>query len=143
MYRTCRTIIVALGLIGATWCVADDSLPAQKKYHGTTYISGGTTPAQAKALREVANTYSMQLTLMVNGAAMGAGAAKVKIIDQREDIVLDVVAEGPELYVNVPGGRYTVSVEHAGETRQKTFDLIGRRSGQFFFDFAEADADKK
>jgi hypothetical protein len=108
-----------------------------KKFEHTTYLTGGVTEEDSAAIRKRGPDYGLQLFFSNDHKSTAAGEVKVKILNQAQEIIMDAVADGPLFFVKVDGGRYTIILERNGEVREKTFDLIGRRFGQFSFDWAD------
>ena len=124
-------------------CVMAAGLSAQgeemskpKKYEHTTYLTGGVTETDSAAIRKHGPDYGLQLFFSVDHKPTAAGEVKVKILNQAQETIMDAVADGPLFFVKVDGGRYTLVLDRGGDVQEKTFDLIGRRFGQFSFDWA-------
>ena len=107
-----------------------------KKYEHTIYLTGGVSETDSAAIRKRGLDYGLQLFFSVDHKPTAAGEVKVKILNQAQETVIDAVADGPLFFVKVDGGRYTVILDRGGDIQEKTFDLIGRRFGQFSFDWA-------
>jgi hypothetical protein len=139
VFNKAASLLAALVLLHAvTLRAAEQStLPEPKKYQGTTYLTGGADPAQGKAMREAAQDYGLQIYLYVKRVPVAPGEVKVTVLDQGGDKLVEASAEGPLFFVKVKGGRYTIRVERDGQSQEKTFDLVGRRTGEFFFDFSQ------
>ena len=128
-------LLVGLLAIGTTLLAAD--APKPKKYNHVAYLTGGVTEEEANAMRAVGGDYGLQLSFAVEGKPTAAGEVKVIIKDLSGETVVDGVADGPLFFVKVVGGRYTVILDRGGDVKEKTFDLIGRRFGQFSFDWTD------
>ncbi len=123
-------------------CIMVAGLPAQgeemskpKKYEHTTYLTGGVTETDSAAIRKHERDYGLQLFFSVDHKPTAAGEVKVKILNQALETVIEAVADGPLFFAKVDGGRYTVILDRGGDVKEKTFDLIGRRFGQFSFEW--------
>lgn len=134
-----QKFFVALALL----CTLATGLSAQgeemskpKKYEHTTYLTGGVTEPDSAAIRKRGPDYGLQLFFSVDHKPTAAGEVKVKILNQAQETIMDVIADGPLFFVKVDGGRYTVVLDRGGDVQEKTFDLIGRRFGQFSFEWA-------
>jgi hypothetical protein len=114
-----------------------DELSKPKKFEHTTYLTGGVTDEDAAAIKKRGPDYGLQLFLSADHKPTGPGEVKIKILNISKETIVDSVADGPLFFVKVDGGRYTLILERGGEVKEKTFDLIGRRFGQFTFDWSE------
>ncbi len=126
----CRPIVVAILL---TLCApalhADEAqAPIVHKQGGSSYVSGGGAEADRKALFKLAPKFPIQLIFQVGGEIQDVIGVKVTLRDQYGESMLEVVSEGPYLYINPPaGGRFTIDAEYNGEKQSQTKDLVGRR----------------
>ena len=114
-----------------------EELSKPKKYDHTTYLSGGVSDEDAAAIKKRGPDYGMQLFLSADHKPVAPGEVKVKILNIAGETVIDSVADGPLFFIKVDGGRYTIILDRGGEVKEKTFDLIGRRFGQFSFDWSK------
>jgi hypothetical protein len=114
-----------------------EELSKPKKFEHTTYLTGGVSDEDAAAIKKRGPDYGMQLFLSADHQPVAPGEVKVKILNISGETVIDSVADGPLFFIKVDGGRYTIILERGGEKKEKTFDLIGRRFGQFSFDWSK------
>ncbi|MCC7548821.1 MAG: hypothetical protein IT532_13730 [Burkholderiales bacterium] len=98
-----------------------------RKQGGIEYVSGGSTDAEKKAMHKVANRYPMQLVFTGPDPTRELEGVKITVIDLRGDRIIDAVSAGPWFYFNPPSGRYTMKAQYAGESVERTVDLVGRR----------------
>jgi hypothetical protein len=113
-----------------------EELSKPKKFEHTTYLTGGVSDEDAAAMKKRGPDYGLQLFFSVDHQPTAPGEIKVKILNQALETIVDSVAEGPLFFVKVDGGRYTLILDRGGDVKEKTFDLIGRRFGQFSFDWS-------
>ena len=106
-----------------------------KKFEHTVYLTGGVSDDDAAAMKKRGLDYGLQLYFTADHKPTAPGEVKVKILNQAQDTIMDAVADGPMFFVKVDGGRYTIILDRGGLVKEKTFDLIGRRFGQFSFDW--------
>lgn len=121
-----KRFLIALLMFAAGLSQAADELQVKKKY-GVKYVTGGMTSEQRKLLEEAAPKYPVQLYFHREGSDQPITGVKVVARDVKGDVVLDVVSEGPLLFFDTTGGRYTVEAEYKGEKIAFTKDLVGRR----------------
>jgi hypothetical protein len=129
-------LVACCALLLSASAIADE-LSKPKKYDHTTYLTGGVSDEDAAAIKKRGPDFGMQLFLSADHKAVAPGEVKVKILNISGDTVIDAVADGPLFFIKVDGGRYTIILERNGEKKEKTFDLIGRRFGQFSFDWSK------
>lgn len=129
-------LVLSCLLATGLWAQGEE-LSKPKKYEHTTYLTGGVTETDSAAIRKRGPDFGLQLFFSVDHRPTAAGEVKVKILNQAQETIIDAVADGPLFFVKVDGGRYTVIVDRGGDIKEKTFDLIGRRFGQFSFDWAD------
>jgi hypothetical protein len=85
------------------------------------------TAEQRRLLDEMAPKFPVQLYFHVEGSQKPISGVKVVARDVKGDVVLEVDTEGPVLFFDATGGRYTIDAEYRGETLSFTKDLVGRR----------------
>ena len=135
-----QKLIAALAVACASlWSLhaGAEELSKPKKFEHTVYLSGGVTDEDAAAIQKRGPDYGLQLFLSANHKPTGPGEVKIKILNISQETIVDSVADGPLFFVKVDGGRYTLILDRGGDVKEKTFDLIGRRFGQFSFDWSE------
>jgi hypothetical protein len=112
-------------------------LSKPKKFEHTTYLTGGVSDEDAAAIKKRGPDYGMQLFLSADHQPVAPGEVKVKILNISGETIIDSVSDGPLFFIKVDGGRYTIILDRGGVVKEKTFDLIGRRFGQFSFDWSK------
>jgi hypothetical protein len=85
------------------------------------------TAEQRKLLDEMAPRFPVQLYFHVEGVAKPITGVKVVARDVNGEVVLEVDSEGPVLFFDAAGGRYTIEAEYRGQKLSYTKDLVGRR----------------
>jgi hypothetical protein len=127
-----RTLIVvftlAIGLIVPAAAYSREELPAIKvqRQGGVDYVSGGSEPLEAKALKKMAERYQVQLTFRREGSEEKVTGVKVTLVDYKGDKALEAVSQGPIFFANPAPGRWTIAAELDGETFTRTIDVNGR-----------------
>lgn len=136
MQKLVSVLVACCALVFSASAMADE-LSKPKKYDHTTYLTGGVSDEDAAAIKKRGPDFGMQLFLSADHKPVAPGEVKVKILNLTGDTVIDSVADGPLFFIKVDGGRYTIILDRGGEVKEKTFDLIGRRFGQFSFDWSK------
>lgn len=92
---------------------ADANLPSAKTVGSITYISGGDTPAQAKAIDADASHYPVELLfLWGRGQKETPVDAAWSIKNAEGHEFVHASANGPEVLASLPNGRYTVTARY-------------------------------
>lgn len=129
------SVLTVSSLLAISQMAYSQELSKPKKFEHTTYLTGGVSDEDAAAMKKRGPDYGLQLFFSVDHQPTAPGEIKVKILNQAQETIIDSVAEGPLFFVKVDGGRYTLILDRGGDVKEKTFDLIGRRFGQFSFDW--------
>jgi hypothetical protein len=135
--RKIVSVLTVSALLALSQMTFGQELSKPKKFEHTTYLTGGVSDEDAAAIKKRGPDYGMQLFLSADHQPVAPGEVKVKILNISGETVIDSVADGPLFFIKVDGGRYTIILERGGEKKEKTFDLIGRRFGQFSFDWSK------
>lgn len=122
-----KRFFVAMALLVLPVCAHAAEELQVRKYYGVKYVSGGMTAAQRRLLDEMAPKFPVQLYFNVEGSTKPISGVKVIARDVKGEIVLEVDSEGPVLFFDATGGRYTIEAEYRGEKLSYTKDLVGRR----------------
>ncbi|MDD5250336.1 MAG: carboxypeptidase-like regulatory domain-containing protein [Rhodocyclaceae bacterium] len=105
---------------------AEDALPLEHSQGLVTYRSGGIGEDEAKAMRQIARQYPLQLEFVAHeGDARGAYVAdvNVSIRDGRGKEVLQTKADGPFLLARLPAGRYVVTAQYQDSQRERRVNV--------------------
>lgn len=95
-----------------------NSLPEVKTQNGVNYLSGGVGQDEAQAVESAAKDYSLMLTFAIQKTGKYLADVNVKIEDKIGKTVLDTIADGPMLLVQLPPGQYEINA--ASDDRQVT-----------------------
>jgi hypothetical protein len=91
------------------------------------YLTGGVGRSEAAAMRAKAKDYLLELIFsqkLQGQREEFITDVKVKIEDEQQNVVLDIVPEGPFVLANLPEGSYLVVVEFNGEVKQKKAAIV-------------------
>ena len=133
-----KAIAVAGFAAAAIPAVAAARMPAEQYDGSVGYVTGGAGRSQARMFER--NMYKHALAVEVlQRAPRGsefAPDAVVRIADARGRTVLDEMALGPFMLVDLPPGRYTVSATLRDQTLKQTAHLgTGQMGLRTTFDF--------
>ncbi|MGZ8270830.1 MAG: carboxypeptidase-like regulatory domain-containing protein [Methylophilus sp.] len=83
------------------------------------YVSGGIGESELEMMQGRAKDYSLEFVFVqkLKQKEEYLADVKVKIQDAHHNVVLETVAEGPYLFLNLPKGRYSVSAEYKGDVK--------------------------
>lgn len=98
-------------------------LPEVKTQNGVTYLSGGVGLDEAQAVESAAADYSLMLTFAIQKSGDYLAYVNVKIADKSGKTVLDTVADGPMLLVQLPPGQYKISAVSSDRQVTKTVQI--------------------
>jgi len=110
--------------LSAAWAAMSHDMPPSKTVGPVTYLSGGSDPAQAKAMNSEASRYPLELMFF-----WGRGQKEtpvpvewsIKNAAGRE--LLDAPSSGPEVLASLPDGRYKVTARYDETTISRTVNV--------------------
>ncbi len=105
-----------------------NSLPEVKTQKGVNYLSGGVGQDETQAVESAAKDYSLMLTFAIQKTGDYLANVNVKIEDKSGKLVLDAVADGPMLLVQLPPGQYKISAVSNDRQVIKTVHISGNRT---------------
>ena len=102
------------------------SAPPVKSQGSATYITGGVTVDERDVMKPLAKDYNLRMSFALS---VGNYVSDVKVtVMSGKKTVLDVVSDGPFLYVKLPAGKYSINAEYEGKTVRKSA-TIGPKKG--------------
>ncbi|HWO99994.1 MAG TPA: carboxypeptidase-like regulatory domain-containing protein [Methylococcus sp.] len=132
-----QTMIPALLLMAALTLspfglVADDAPLRIHDEQGFRFVSGGVGGPERDYLDSIANQFDLQLRF---ATTEGAYLSDVRVVlqDASRRTVLDTVADGPFLYVDLPSGTYSVIVSSGGQEQQRRVNVTAGRLSRVDF----------
>jgi len=123
-------IVLATLLAGwGTVSFAQEFLPRPEVHaeNGIQYVSGGVGQGERNRLQQMASDYALKLVFAVQ---RGNYLADIPVVirDQQGHTVLDAVAHGPWMFVELPAGSYTVAATAYEQPKQQVVAVS--KSGQ-------------
>ena len=89
---------------------------------GVAYISGGVTADEQRALESMSGHFDLKVTMaLANGHFLAD--TPIQIRDSHDKTLLDVVADGPLLFAQLPPGTYTVRCSLNGQHQEHTIHV--------------------
>jgi hypothetical protein len=136
MPSNCVTIVGLVALLyalGVAHVAAEETTPLQvQTYGGIPYISGGLGQEELEALRQTSRDYNLKLIFALKDGSFVA-EVEVVITDSTGKKVLEAVSHGPWFFTKLPAGKYRVSAQVMGQTRQQTAQVGQQKQTQLQF----------
>lgn len=127
------TMRIALAILGASLAqVPSDSfadpqdsklITMRKAPNGVEYVAGGVGQRQQEAMEQIRKDFSLQLVFARPQSGYYLADIKVKISNEHDETVLDVLSPAPMLFVNLPAGAYRVKAEFEGTQQVKPVNI--------------------
>ena len=96
-----------------------------------TYVSGGICTGGVSQLKSMAKQFKLEVVLVEKTEAYAKenyiADVNVKINDAENNVILDVVTEGPFLLVNLPNGRYQITGEYNGVVKTRKVKISSNK----------------
>ena len=105
-------VVLAFGLGAAGGAAA---VPQSFNYHGTPLLTGGVTEEERDEMRRELGPYNVWLAFVERDTGYYVTGVKVSVVDDKGNAVVDTVADGPWLAVQLPPGHYTVRTSDGEE----------------------------
>lgn len=120
-------LIIVLGGIFSTLSFAEvnPSLPPVKSQGQTQFISGGIGKDESEAMLKARSAWplALELTQATDSGAEYISDVQVTIKDKQGNTVLDTIAEGPYLLVNLSPGKYSLDATYKSNTLHRNLSL--------------------
>lgn len=112
--------------------LADDAPLRIQEEQGIRFVSGGVGGPERDYLDSIAHQFDLQLRF---ATTEGAYLSDVRVVlqDASRRTVLDTVADGPFLYVDLPSGTYSVIVSSGAREQQRRVNVTNGRLSRVDF----------
>ncbi|MGH8713221.1 MAG: carboxypeptidase-like regulatory domain-containing protein [Casimicrobiaceae bacterium] len=133
------TVAALLGTAATAMAAPMDKLPPEHRQGPVRYVSGGIGKDQSTQMLRDASMFPLALEFVQGGNkqhALYLADVQVQIKDAAGKRVLDTHADGPFLLARLPDGHYTVSAEHAGQTKVRSVQVAQGKHQRIVFDWA-------
>ncbi len=120
---------------------ADGSaLPAEQHSEGVSYITGGVDLDQSTAIKAAMPGYPLVVEVFnsAGGKNEYTAASKLSIRNPAGKVVFTTDLQGPFALLKLAPGRYDVTVDYEGQTRQRRIEVTSGRSARATFVFGGA-----
>lgn len=102
---------------------AASAMDVQQSRAGLSYLTGGVTPLELKAVAAQRGRYSFALRAWSTLSGGPVGDARVRITDASKKLLLDTDMDGPWLLATLVPGKYQVVVTFQDETARHEVDI--------------------
>lgn len=126
-------LTAGLGLAGFPVAASAGQLEASS-YQGIPYVSGGIGFDERQEMRAMRSGYTLSLLFAARDGSYCADI-EVKIASANGEQVFAAGADGPWFLVNLPAGRYSVTVTPAGGAHAQQKDVTIKSGGHSELNF--------
>ncbi|QWD79111.1 carboxypeptidase regulatory-like domain-containing protein [Polynucleobacter sp. MWH-Spelu-300-X4] len=100
----------ALFVIGINTCLAQADIPESQNYQGIQYITGGIGSEESDAIIELGKKWPLTLEFSQDHPQRSLWVADVavKITNEKQKVIFNVMSEGPILLINLEPGTYNM-----------------------------------
>jgi len=114
--------------------VPADPMPPVQQAGGLRYVTGGIGSDSAASMRAVRNSYPVAMTFVYRDGGAHQFTAGVGVVIERPDgtSLLEVVTDGPYLFVDLPPGQYRMRARSVlGAPQHREFSVAADRRTEF------------
>ncbi|MFO1372590.1 MAG: carboxypeptidase-like regulatory domain-containing protein [Candidatus Competibacteraceae bacterium] len=108
------------------------SLLQVRNYQGVRYVSGGIGESERAELKAMSNQFNLRMLFAMQGSGDYLANLRVRILDARGGVVLNVESDGPWFFAQLAPGTYTVEASALDQTQRQTA-RIGSNQSQLNF----------
>ena len=135
-YRIASVVIVLYSLALPIHALSAEPMPMHDMHTGeVSYLTGGIGSSEAESMREAAKDYALEIVFVQKLKQLEEfiSDVKVQIQDAQKNTVFDVTTEGPFLLVNLPNGKYVITAEFNGDTKQQKVNIGAKKHQKIVF----------
>ena len=138
-----RSYIAALAVaLALTAGNALAQVPEAHQQGDITYISGGIGSDETDAIEAVRGDYNLNVT-SADKTGHFRGDTEIVISDMKHNVLLDVTAQGPLFYAELPKGRYIVEGISEDQSRKQTVRITDKKPVRVHFSWPISVADSE
>lgn len=128
-----RSYMIALALaLALSAGNAFAEMPEAHQQGDITYISGGIGSDETDAIEAVKESYNLRVT-SADKTGHFRGDTEVVIRDMKQNVLLDVMTQGPLFYALLPNGRYIVEGISEDQSRKQTIRIASGKATRVHF----------
>jgi hypothetical protein len=124
-------VSVLLVWFGMASTLAYAQLPESKSQGAIAYITGGIGSDESGAMIAAAKKWSLLIEMSQideNGRGVWIAGVDIRILDAKQNRLVETLCDGPLMLVNAPAGQYTVEASYQGKTLQRSITLKDKES---------------
>ncbi|BEI43379.1 MULTISPECIES: carboxypeptidase regulatory-like domain-containing protein [unclassified Polynucleobacter] len=98
-------------------------LPPSKSQGDTTFITGGIGSDESIAMFAAAKKWSLLIEMSeIDGSGRGVWIAgiNIRVLNAKQQSILETVCDGPLMLLNAPPGQYTVEASYQGKLLKRS-----------------------
>jgi hypothetical protein len=110
------------------WAAVNPQMPPEQRQGSVEYVTGGIGRAQAQLFERQMRRHRLAIELLEHAgrAEEFTADATVRIVDAKGRTVLDALAGGPFMLVDLPPGRYSIVATLKHKTLKKSAVVVTR-----------------
>ncbi|MEI8363542.1 MAG: hypothetical protein WCG35_10030 [Betaproteobacteria bacterium] len=114
---------------------SEQDVPTPVTMGDITYLSGGIGDSESAAMSAIAKKYPLEIVFVQrqNQREEYLAAVKLQIKDHHQNVVLDIVTEGPYFLADLPIGKYLLVAEYNGNAKQQWVSVIAKKHQKIVF----------
>ena len=135
-HRIASVVIVLYSFALPTHTLSAEPMPMHDMHAGdVSYLTGGIGSSEAESMREAAKDYALEIVFVQKLKQLEEFISDVKLQIQysKKNNVFDVTTEGPFLLVNLPNGKYVITAEFNGDTKQQKVNIGAKKHQKIVF----------
>jgi hypothetical protein len=115
--------------------MAAASEPKPADTNEITYVSGGICAEEVNFMKGIARHFPLEVVLVQEheGREIYIADVSVSLQNAKQKQVLDVVTDGPFIFVNLPDGKYTVTASYHGISQTKSVNIAQKKHSRIVF----------
>ena len=121
---------------------SEQDVPTSVTTGDITYLSGGIGDSESAAMSAIAKKYPLEIVFVQrqNQREEYLAAVELQIKDHHQNVLLDIVTEGPYFLADLPIGKYLLVAEYNGNTKQQWVSVIAKKHQKIVFWWSVEDA---
>lgn len=125
-------VLVALVIALRAYAQQAPQQPQVHTTNGIRYVSGGFGQGEREQLQQTAKDYPLKVVFATQQGEY-IGSVTVQIQDARNQLILETVAEGPWLFIDLEPGQYTVKATAHAQSKQQSVQIAAAKQAQLQF----------
>lgn len=135
-YRCYMAALAIAITLGASSAWAQPQMPEAHQQGDIIYISGGIGADETAAIESVKGDYNLNVT-SADRTGHFRGDTEIVIRDMKQNVLLDVTAQGPLFYAKLPNGRYIIEGISEDQSKQQTIRIANGKHAYIHFSWKQ------